>query len=184
MIYLFATEFEAQPFRKAYPDAQIVICGVGAAECAATTAQIITQMCERGEQKTLILAGIAGSYDLSQVALCEVVEVLSEQIAALPERFAKHYLAASQTTLKGVSSNSVNSSAECPPTAQIENMEGAAFMAVCERLNVKCLQVRAISNKVGDPFAEWKVAEACAALCDVLLDLSLTASLTGSGGRG
>ncbi len=173
MIFLFATELEAAPFRKACPTAQIVICGVGAAECAATTAALIASLsASSAPLPTLVLGGIAGSYDLAQVAIGEVVEVCSEQIEALPERFAVKYSCAPKTSLRQVSSNSVNTSLECTaPTAQIENMEGAAFMAVCQRAGARCMQLRAISNRVGDPFPLWQVNTACEALAQALLAL-------------
>lgn len=38
---------------------------------------------------------------------------------------------------------------------EIENMEGAAFFAVCEALGVACCQIRAVSNYVGEPFDRW-----------------------------
>ena len=38
---------------------------------------------------------------------------------------------------------------------EIENMEGAAFFAVCEALGVACCQIRAVSNYVGQPFDRW-----------------------------
>lgn len=48
--------------------------------------------------------------------------------------------------------------------AQIENMEGAAFFAVAAALGVPAAEVRAVSNRVGEPFAAWRVAEACEAV--------------------
>ncbi|MFI3324002.1 MAG: hypothetical protein SNI45_03340 [Rikenellaceae bacterium] len=183
MIILFATELEAAPFRKACPAAQIVICGVGGAECAATTASLIASLSSCSAPfPTLVLGGIAGSYDLDDVAIGEVVEVCSEQIEALPERFGVKYTCEARTSLRQVSSNSVNTSLECQaPTAQIENMEGAAFMAVCQRAGVRCMQLRAISNRVGDPFSLWQVDTACAALAQALVSHCF---LTASGGRG
>ncbi len=168
MIFLFATELEAEKFRTIAPHATIVICGVGAAECAATTAEIIAQLRERNEQKRLILAGIAGSYSPTFPAVTQVVEVVSEYIAALPPRFAVTYATTPQTSLPCVSSNSVNREFEGATSAQIENMEGAAFMAVCQRFNVDAIQIRAISNIVGEPFNQWKIDEACRALAVAL----------------
>lgn len=171
MIFLFPTELEAQPFRSLCPHAQVVICGVGAAECAATTAAIITEHKLRGESLELVLAGIAGSYSLKDVAICDVVEVVSEYIAALPPRFAVRYSLEPQTFLRSVSSNTVNKQGESPTTAQIENMEGSAFMAVCAREGVKHLQIRAVSNGVGDNFVNWLIDEACEALACELFKL-------------
>ncbi len=175
MIFLFATELEAQHFRAASPHATIVICGVGAAECAATTADIISKF----PKEHLVLAGIAGSYSLSTVGLCEVVEVIETQIEALPERFSASYRTTLLTTLRKVRSNSVNCSSEVGSTlSEIEEMEGATFSAVCNRFGVQHSHIRAISNLVGDPFANWRINEACWALAQGLL------SLTASGGWG
>ncbi len=170
MIILFPTELEATPFRKARPDAQIIICGVGAAECAATAAEVVASL---SEPRTIVLAGVAGSYSLDDVALTEVVEVVEECIEALPERFSQRYINPAQSSLRGVVSNSVNSSSEATGVcrAQIENMEGAALFALCQRLGVPCIEVRAISNRVGDPFPQWSLTEACEALSAALLDL-------------
>ncbi|MFI3285035.1 MAG: hypothetical protein R3Y08_00105 [Rikenellaceae bacterium] len=172
MIFLFATELEAQPFRLAAPHATIVICGVGAAECAATTALIVAQIKESGEPKIVVLAGIAGSYSLCDVALCEVVEVTEAQIEALPQKFSKIYRNTPSTTLRQVTLNSVNSSLESTttPISQIEDMEGAAFGALCSRANIEYIHIRAISNLVGEPFSKWKVEEACEALAETLLE--------------
>ncbi len=171
MIILFPTELEAQSFRSKCPDVHVVICGVGTAECAATTAAIITEYKLRGDSPELILAGIGGSYSLKDVAIGEVVEVVSECIAALPPRFAVHYTLEPQTSLRSVSSNTVNKQGESPTTAQIENMEGAAFMALCAREGVKHMQIRAVSNGVGDNFVNWLIDEACQALSDELAKL-------------
>ncbi len=169
MIFLFATESEAQHFRAACPHATIVICGVGAAACAATTAEVILSLRARGERRRLILAGIAGSYSLQEVALCEVVEVAECQIEALPQRFAISYSSECITALRKVTLNTVNSSSEGHHKAQIEDMEGATFAAICQQLGVSHTQIRAISNRVGDPFPMWKFDDACAALAEALL---------------
>ncbi len=168
MIFLFATELEAQKFRSACPQAHIVICGVGAAECAATTATLIASLKEQKSPKTLILCGIAGSYSLHDVAIGEVVEVIQEEIEALPERFRRRYRQEPHTALRAVTSNSVDSRYMGAANAQIENMEGATFMALCSRAEVPHIQIRAISNLVADPFELWQVDKACTALCSTL----------------
>ncbi len=179
MIFLFATEMEALPLRRVAPHAQIVICGVGSAECAAATAQVIEQMRQSSRFDRLVLAGIAGSYNVAQIPHGEVVEVIEERIYSLPERFARSYKATPFTSLRPVSSNSVNSSFEgeiCSGAhPQIENMEGAAFMAVCERFGVLCTQIRAISNIVGEPFEQWQIQSALEALTRELVAMEATA---------
>ncbi len=162
MVFIFPTELEAQPFRLAYPHASIVICGVGMAECAAAVAAIIVDMkMGHREPQRLILCGIAGTYDPADVAIGEVVEVVSEKIYALPERFAELYTVSPTTSLRPVSSNSVTAAElTAPHGVQIENMEGASFCALCQQAQVPYTQVRAISNVVGDKFENWEVNRA------------------------
>ena len=54
---------------------------------------------------------------------------------------------------------------------QIENMEGAAFFYACLQCGVPFLELRAVSNRVGDPFPEWDVRGAVTALADSLCEL-------------
>ncbi len=44
--------------------------------------------------------------------------------------------------------------------AEIENMEGAGFFAVCGALGVRFAELRCISNYVGEERSGWRVAEA------------------------
>ncbi len=174
MIFIFPTKEEAQPFRTACPDATVEICGVGGAECAASVSKIISDMRSRGEEQTLILAGIAGSYNLNDVALCEVVEVSTESVESLPERYTQEYRVVPKTTLRQVRGNSVNNSTECQnftPKAQVESMEGATFIALCNNMSVNCTQIRAISNAVGSPFAEWAINPALELLVNKLIGI-------------
>jgi nucleoside phosphorylase len=48
--------------------------------------------------------------------------------------------------------------------AEIENMEGAALFAMTEVMGLRAVEVRAISNRVGDSFDKWAVDEAVEAL--------------------
>ena len=66
--------------------------------------------------------------------------------------------------LRTAVSNSVARSGAAPAGAEVENMEGAAFFAVAAALGVPAAEVRAVSNRVGEPFGVWRVADACEAL--------------------
>ncbi len=164
MIILIPTELEAQYI---HPTIEVVICGVGMAEAAATMAHIATTQ----HPDRVILAGIAGVYRHSPIEVGDVVEVVSEQIEELPERFGRHYEVEAQWGLPTAHSNSVNSTITITPTADIENMEGAAVMAICERLSIPFSEIRAISNRVGDPFAKWEVERATKALAEAISTL-------------
>ena len=164
-LFLFPTEDEAAPFRERRPDAQVRICGVGQARAAAATARLIAA--ERPAR--IVLAGLAGAYgDEPPVGSVCVVE--EERECGLPERYASAFRAkVLPKRLPRAVSNTVAVQNAEPRGAQIENMEGAAVMAVCEAMGVECCEVRAISNRTGQPFAEWRTAEAAANLAEILI---------------
>ena len=159
-IYLFPTELEAAMFREQMPEARVVISGVGEAATAATLARIVPMY---GRDVCYILAGIAGAYG-DAVAVGEVVEVVSERCAELPERFIVEYANEPRTDLRSVRSNTVSRGDSALRGAEIENMEGAALFAMAEAMGLKVMQVRAISNRVGDEFKKWSIKEALEAL--------------------
>ncbi len=172
MIFIFPTEKEASAFRESCPTAHIEICGVGMAACAAT----IASLAARGlGEEGLVLAGVAGCYPHSELAMNQVVEVISEEICSLPQRFGKRYTVAQKTTLRAVSSNCVNHSNESTllgsetQMPEIENMEGAALFAICAELGIEATEIRAISNQVGAPFEQWSINKAIKALADTLM---------------
>lgn len=168
VIYLFPTELEAAPFRVVCPDAEVIISGVGMAATSAAIASLYAVDSQLREVR-LILAGIAGSYGDS-CARGEVVEVCRECCSELPERFRREYTNPRGTTLRSVSSNTVHRGGESLD-AEIENMEGAALFALAESLGLCVTEIRAISNRVGEPFAEWRIEEALEALAEVLSNI-------------
>lgn len=232
-IFIFPTIEEAKAFILTQPRDPVFVAGVGAAEIAAATIRAV----KARKPQLVVLAGIAGAYDRS-LQRGEVVEVVTERIAGIPERYAREYetsgpdlglpLATGVTvnrsgdglretgreqefreTGSGIPEPEAQSSdAVSAPAGQalqpageradspeqtsdmqsaiektsgtdgqnvlpvigdtndtdgqsalpeIENMEGAAFFAVCEALGVACCQIRAVSNYVGEPFDRWAV---------------------------
>ena len=155
MLFLFPTSFEAEPFTRLCPDAEVVISGVGMAATAAT----LVSLCSSGglaEGECVVLAGLAGAYT-DAVAKGEVVEVVEERTIELPERFRECYKNDAMTSLRAVRSNSVHRPVVDGEGADIENMEGATLFAVCARLGLRCAEIRSISNLVGEQFPEWSV---------------------------
>ena len=160
-VVLFPTAGEAEAFRRRCPGVAYRITGVGPAAAAAATARAIVD--ERPD--LLLLAGIAGVYPASEVAGGEVVAVAEERVEGLPERYADVYRPTFAVPgLRTAVSNSVARSGAAPAGAEVENMEGAAFFAVAAALGVPAAEVRAVSNRVGEPFGVWRVADACEAL--------------------
>lgn len=164
-IILFPTQAEAAPFAERAEGIRCVVSGVGMAAIAAALTGLLPTI-KAGDM--LILAGVAGAYG-DRADICEVVEVESETTAELPERFAQSYRPTrSISTLRRVASNTVHGKGAAPGCAAIENMEGATFMAVCTAAGIECAEIRAVSNRVGEPFAEWRFDEATQHLAKAL----------------
>ena len=166
MLYIFPTELEARRFRELCPEQQIVISGVGMVATAATIMRLV-QHGEIRPNDVVVLAGVAGAYG-DYPAVGSVVEVTEERCSELPERFQRRYTNRALTTLNAVVSNSVHGKGVEPQGAQIENMEGAALFAMAEECGFRAVEIRAISNRVGEEFDRWRIDEAIEALANVL----------------
>ncbi len=170
-LFLFPTSAEAEGFRTLCPDAEWREIGVGPAEAGARAARFIASTgCARA-----VLCGIAGACD-RRTAIGEAVEAVADGVAGLPAAYATTYLAARATDLPAVRSLTVcrtgdalrGDTATGNPTLDalplVEQMEGAAVAAACRAFGAEFVHLRAISNRVGDPRSEWRVAEAVEAL--------------------
>ena len=172
-LLLFPTAEEAQPLLELWPEAPCRIIGVGMAEAAAGAARAIVESGAR----SVVLCGIAGAMS-EELVLGQVVEVVEDCVAGLPPRYSKRYESSPKTNYQAVLSLTVNHSEDgylyCdmqPSLHLIEQMEGAAVAAVAAALGVEFLHLRAISNRVGDPFHQWQIREATQALADALKNL-------------
>lgn len=165
-IFLFPTELEARTFCDLCPEAEVVISGVGMAETAATLARISVSKSLHG--RVVILAGIAGCYE-QRCEVGEVVEVISEVVSELPERFCKEYHVEMFTNLRGVFSNTVSRCNTDICGADVENMEGAVLFAMARELGFRAVEIRAVSNVVGDEFAKWNIELATKNLAKTLI---------------
>ena len=171
IVYLFPTEMEAKAFRRLCPDAEVIISGVGMVATAAAIASLDRRK-HLVATDMVVLAGIAGAYGES-VAVGDVVEVVSERCVDLPERFRQSYLRrVFHTKLRRVASNTVHAMGVEAEGAEIENMEGAALFAMAEAMGFRAVEVRAISNRVGDSFNTWRVEEAVNNLANELKRLN------------
>lgn len=163
MIFLFPTEFEAALFRRACPTAEVVVCGVGMAATAAAVSRVVLSRPDR-----VVLCGIAGAYDVAQNPINQVVEVVRESIEELPQQFAMSYDIEPYFGLVAATSNSVNRSNFIGSKSDIENMEGAAAVAICIEHKIQFSEIRAISNLVGDHKDNWSIGSAIKELTNVL----------------
>lgn len=173
-IFVFPTEDEASPFRRRSPESRIHVCGVGQSRSSAAVARIIAE--ERPDR--IILAGLAGAYGES-AAVGEVYAVEEEREAGLPDNYRVTYRAGFlPSKLPRVVSNTVSRCGAVPDGAQIENMEGASVMALCEALGVECCEIRAVSNRTGEPREMWRTNEASERLAEVLVKTFFNRYLT------
>ena len=168
MILLFPTELEAARLRELRPDLDIRICGIGAVETATEVARIL-----RTERKPLLLCGIAGAYDRN-LQKGDVVAVTEERFAYLSTGYNRSYLATMVVeNLPMVRSNTVSHCSMVADGAEIENMEGAALFAMAQAERVRCGEIRAISNYVGEERKEWNIELALENLTETILNLDL-----------
>ena len=168
MILLFPTELEAARLRALRPELDIRICGIGAVETATEVARIL-----RTERKPLLLCGIAGAYDRN-LKKGDIVAVTEERFAYLSTGYDRSYLASIVVEdLPMVRSNTVSHCSQEADGAEIENMEGAALFALAHAEGVRCGEIRAISNYVGEERKDWNIDLALERLTETILNLDL-----------
>ncbi|WP_418408698.1 phosphorylase [Alistipes sp.] len=191
-IFIFPTVEEAKAFLLTEPRDPVFVGGVGMAEIAAATVRAV----KARKPQLAVLAGIAGACERT-LRRGEVIEVVTERVAGIPARYAREYettgpdlglpLAAGVTVSRSGDALTEGPEALTDPDAEgpealtgtdaeeplprVENMEGAAFFAVCEALGVACCEIRAVSNYVGEPFDQWAVGEAVENLTEKLTQI-------------
>jgi nucleoside phosphorylase len=177
-LYLFPTREEAAELltRRADLKPQVGFVGVGMAEAGANAAALIA----RHRPQRVVLCGIAGSCDRGLIKVGDVVQVIKDKVAGLPEKYSLYYTSPS---LEGVdhyvNSVTVNRTGESLPAAAsnipcIEQMEGAAVAAACRAMGIEeYIHLRAISNYVDDARSAWRIKEAVKALGERVAELNL-----------
>ncbi|MFZ6863524.1 hypothetical protein ACO0K7_12900 [Undibacterium sp. Ji67W] len=188
IIILFPTETEASLFQR--EDVICMISGVGLTATAYATMKAIQQ-----QPDILILAGIAGVFPHSTFRIGDVVLVKSEveadlgfftptgfvHMAHLPIDMAferrhtltcDHLPESSRFRLaRSISVNAAMAGFIDTSTADIENMEGAAFFHVCQQEQQRFMEIRSISNYVNIDNDEWDMQGSVKALTTGLHEL-------------
>ena len=135
-----------------------LVCGIGPVEAAVTTASALA----RERPRAVLHVGVAGARRLTPGSLIIGTEaVYVDLAAAIPvvDRVAADagLLAAAQAALpEAVSLPIATSAAVSGPAAarthdlRVEGMEGFAVLRACDLAGVPALEVRAISNEVGE----------------------------------
>ena len=162
VLIVAATKFEITS--KIVQERQILITGLG----MVNTAMYLTRELIKSKYDLVINMGVAGSFT-DKLKNGDVVEVIEDNFSEIGYeqgssflKFKTYDLATrfsnfSQTSLKKVKAITVNTvhgnkenilqviERESP---EIESMEGASVFKVCEEMNVPCIQIRSISNKI------------------------------------
>lgn len=181
VVILAPTQMEAAAVKNALGGSvPVVVSGVGMADTAASTHKAL----KKHKDKLVILAGIAGAYPGSGLSHGDCVAVESERIADLGAVREGGFVPLYDKTYQCPRVADVSSLTRCggytvdcagqpfvieQRLCGVENMEGAAFFAVCEAAGADFLEVRAVSNMVGDARGEWQVEKALDALGEAVV---------------
>ena len=163
ILIVAATQKEVSLLKK--QDIDILITGAG----IPNTILNLTKHLSHQDYDLAINVGICGGFD-NKYNIGEVVEVTDDEFADLGyediDGFHSYnnqfniqtiFKTKDQTQLqsvKGITVNTVHGNEISikniinSVNPDIETMEGAAFFMVCQRFNIRCIQIRAISNKV------------------------------------
>ena len=153
---------------------QVVVVDVGMAAAGANAAQAIA----RRQPRRVVLCGIAGACD-RRVEVGTVVQVESDRVVGLPEKYSIEYSSSTVEGLCRVQGLTVSRTGESLPAVAsnipcIEQMEGAAVAAACRAMGVEeYYHLRAISNYVDDARSAWRIKEAVEALGERIAELNL-----------
>jgi len=142
----------------------ILISGIGIANSCIKLTKTLVQ-----EKYDLVInMGIAGSFN-QNIKIGEVVEVIEDTFSEIGFEADKNFQIFSQDIIKSNYTNSQKTKLKKAKSItvntvhgntnsikkiierlnpDIETMEGASIFKVCQELNIACLQIRSISNKV------------------------------------
>jgi futalosine hydrolase len=161
-----------------------LVCGIGPVEAAATTAAALTAR----TPSAVVHIGIAGGRGVAALAVVVGTEsVYSDLAAGIPvvSRLepAADLLAAVKTALPHAQALSILTSATVGGdhgTPAVEAMEGFGVLRACALAGVPAVEVRVISNEIGEPDrSRWQVAEALEVLRATVDTLAAAASSPG-----
>jgi futalosine hydrolase len=173
VLVVAATERELMPV----DGAELLVCGVGPVEAAAATARALVER----RPAAVLQVGIAGALGIEPLGLvlgseaiyCDAVGPLvpatalpdAQLLTRLRAAFPDAHVAPIGTSAR-VGGGSV----------AVEAMEGFAVLRAAELAGVPAVEVRVVSNELGEPDrALWRFEEAFARLAELLPRLVATA---------
>jgi futalosine hydrolase len=159
--------------------ARTLVCGIGPVEAAAATARALAE-----ERPSAVLhVGIAGAHGLEPLTLVLGSEALYCDAAGplVPARVLPDpdLLARLRAAFPDAEVCPIGTSARVGGShgVAVEAMEGFAVLRTCERAGVPAVEVRVVSNAIGEPDrALWRLEEAFARLAETLPRLAAVAS--------
>lgn len=195
-----ATEAEMMPFSNRFPEAEILITGVGASACSFE----LTKVLLKKKYSQVIQVGIAGANDESKIGQAFLVTKdcfadvgvweKENRYSVFDMGFAEsdtppfengwivnHHPVLMNSKYSLATAISVNTITDREDWnqlmkqkygAELESMEGAAFHFVCQKLQVPYLQIRGVSNRIGErDKSKWKISEAINNSCELLANI-------------
>ncbi len=150
-------------------------CGVGPVEATAAVAQALAA---HPNVRTVVHVGIAGARPGSGVDVLEVVvgseavyEDLATSVPLAPNRVAgDQALLEAAVRAVGARPLAIGTSAALGGTRScpVEAMEGFGVLRAAQLAGVPAIEVRVVSNLVGEPRQQWRVEEALARLAEIV----------------
>jgi futalosine hydrolase len=171
LLVVAATEGELDFVR----DAETIMCGVGPVEAAIATAQALADR----RPAALLHIGIAGAESLEPPALVigsesryvdleDAASLVPRVVTATPDaalvEAARRALPDAHVLPIATSARVGANSPEC----EVEAMEGFAVLRAAELAGVPAVEVRAISNGIGEERALWRIDDALTALAEAV----------------
>lgn len=153
-----------------------LVCGIGPVEAAAATARALAVR----DWAAVLHIGIAGGRGLAAGSLVIGSEAVYCDLAAairLVDRVAPdaRLIAAAREVLPAARVLPIGTSAAVGRVAEafvVEAMEGFGVLRAAALAGVPAVEVRAISNEIGEPDRRrWRISEAIAALSNAVPDL-------------
>lgn len=149
-----------------------LVCGIGPVEAAAATANALTEY----RPAAVLHVGVAGGRDLSPGTLVIGTEaVFVDLAAAIPvvnRVSGDAELVAAASGALGVEMLPIATTAavgSSPAALRVEAMEGFGVLRACERAGIPAVEIRAISNEIGESDrSRWEVERAVETLADAL----------------
>lgn len=202
ILVVAATEAEIAPFSHQFPDADVLITGVGMHAAIFE----LTKALHQHKYEQVVQVGIAGAYNENHIGQAFLVsrdcfadlgvwengswktifDLGFSNPAASP--FTNGWIVnrhpllqqADGQTLPAISVNLLSDKHDWIQLMQqqydagLESMEGAAFHFVCEKMQLPYIQIRGVSNRIGErDKTKWQIKEAIQASCALLSEVYL-----------